>query len=69
MYGMRSRKVRRVLRKDDYLGIRLPGEDKARLEATARRVKRDPSNLGWYLIVRGLDEIEREFTKTQPAAM
>jgi hypothetical protein len=55
-------KFNRVRRKDDYLMLRFPSQEKARLKTLADRpeIRRDPSDLARWLILRGLDELERQ---------
>jgi hypothetical protein len=56
------KRARKTITKDEYLGLRLPREDKDKLEEIARRreVSRDPSDLAWWLIRQGLDRIEQQ---------
>lgn len=51
-------KQRRVFKKDEYLGLRLPRADKERLETVARNVRRNPSELAWVLICEGMDRLQ-----------
>jgi hypothetical protein len=50
-------KHKRIIRKDEYVGVRMPRADKERLETAARHVKRDPSDLAWVLVSDGLDRM------------
>lgn len=52
-------KIRRVIRKDEYVGVRMPRADRERLETMAREVRRDPSDLVWVLMCEGLDRLQR----------
>jgi hypothetical protein len=58
-------KRRRVHRKDEYLGLRLPKADKDALEVAARQERRDPSDLAWVLIMEGLERQQRKRETTQ----
>lgn len=57
----------RAFKRDAYLGIRLPDEDKRRLVEIARKKRRDVSNIGLEFIVDGINRSEKELT--QLAAM
>jgi hypothetical protein len=50
----------RAFKRDAYLGIRMPDEDKRRLAEGARKKRRDVSNLALEFIVDGLNRMENE---------
>ena len=50
---------RRLFKKNEYLGLRLPTADKDKLEEVARREKRNPSDLAWVLICDGLERLDK----------
>jgi predicted transcriptional regulator len=50
----------RAFKRDAYLGIRMPDEDKRRLVELARKKRRDASNLALEFIGDGLVRLERE---------
>ncbi len=57
-FDMRTRRINKLFRKDDQLGIRLPKTDKDRLVRLAREDRRDPSDMAWLLLVRAMDQHE-----------
>jgi predicted DNA-binding protein len=58
-------KVRKAIKKDASLGIRLPSEDLDRLVAEAKRMDRDKSDYAWKLIKDGLAQVEQERYQAQ----
>lgn len=56
----------RAFRRDAYLGIRLPDDDKRRLTEAARKKRRDTSSLALEFIVDGVKRMEAELQR-QPA--
>lgn len=54
----------RAFKRDAYLGIRLPDDDKRRLTEGARKKRRDVSNLALEFIVDGINRLEREMPAT-----
>lgn len=58
---------RRAFARDEYLGIRMPREDKSRLTQLACRRRRDTSNLALELICAGMDQLERQMGEGRAA--
>lgn len=48
----------RVFRRDAFLGVRLPGQDKERLLRVAERKRRDLSSLALEFLLEGLSRME-----------
>ncbi len=55
-----KREQKRLIRKDAYLGVRMPADDKHRLESAAKRDRRNVSDLAWALIMKALDCEDRQ---------
>jgi predicted transcriptional regulator len=53
----------RAFKRDAYIGIRLPDDDKRRLTEAARKKRRDTSNLALEFIVEGVRKVEAELQK------
>lgn len=64
-------KTQRAFRRDAYLGVRMPDDDKRRLVELARRKRRDTSSLALEFLADGIKktEIELEQETTAPARM
>jgi 16S rRNA C1402 N4-methylase RsmH len=56
----------RLFKKDQYLGIRMPSDDKARLRDLALKVRRDPSDLAWVLICQGMERLSQQMAAPSP---
>jgi hypothetical protein len=57
---MLNMKRRRIHKKDEYLGLRLPKADKDALEVAAKETLRDPSDLAWVFIREGLERQQQK---------
>lgn len=53
-------KKRRVIRKDEYVGVRMPSADKNLLEMGALLESRDTSDLAWVLVKEGLERLAQK---------
>lgn len=53
----------RAFKRDGYLGIRMPGEDKDRLRELARKLRRDTSSVALEGICKHMVRLESEFAK------
>jgi hypothetical protein len=52
-------KPRRLFRKDEYIGMRMPREDKRRFEKAAEAGRYDLSDLIWRSAIEGLEIIRK----------
>lgn len=54
----------RAFKRDAYIGIRLPDDDKQRLKEISRKKRRDASSFALEFIVEGIRKIETELLTT-----
>lgn len=53
----------RAFKRDAYLGLRMPDEDKRRLTEICRKRRRDVSSFALEFIVKGIAQVEAELQK------